>query len=277
MFTLLDGPLGTELAARGIATPLPSWSARAIDHAPEVVAQIHRDYADAGATVHTTNTFRTKRRAVGAAWERLARRAVALARDAVPKHHAIAGSLAPLEDCYRPDLSPPDTESVPEHRELARVLADAGVDLILCETFPNPREAAIAVAEAVRTGLPTWVALTAGPDASLMTPEAMEAAARTCASEGARAVLVNCVPASKTLAYVDRLARVDLPVGAYANAGPVDEGIGWGRDAERGPRAYATLARTWLLAGATIVGGCCGTGPHHTAAMAQLLGTGRGS
>jgi S-methylmethionine-dependent homocysteine/selenocysteine methylase len=277
MLTLLDGPLGTELAARGVATPLPSWSAYAIDHAPDVVAQIHRDYADAGATVHTANTFRTKRRAVGAQWQRLARRAVALARDAVPKQHAIAGSLAPLEDCYRPDLSPPDAVSAREHREVARVLADAGVDLILCETFPSAREAAIAVAEAVRTGLPTWVALTAGPDASLMTPDAMEAAARMCASEGARALLVNCVPASKTLAYVERLGRLGLPVGAYANAGQAEEGIGWSRDDVEGPRAYAALARSWVLAGASIVGACCGTGPRHIAEMAQLLRADLGS
>jgi S-methylmethionine-dependent homocysteine/selenocysteine methylase len=274
MLTLLDGPLGTELAARGVATPHPQWSAHAIDHAPDIVAQIHRDYADAGAAVHTTNTFRAKRRTVGDAWERLTRRAVALARCAVPKGHAIAGSLSPLEDCYRPDLNPPDAASAAEHREVARVLADAGVDLILCETFPNPREAAIAVAEAVRTGLPTWVALTAGPDASLMTPEAMEAAARICAREGAQAVLVNCVPASKTLPYVERLARVGLPFGAYANAGRADEGIGWGGGGVEGPRTYAALARTWVLAGATIVGGCCGTGPRHIAEMARLFATG---
>src|SRR5512135_147134 len=76
VLTILDGPIGTELAARGVPTPAPAWSAWAIDHAPEVLAAIHRDYAAAGATVHTANTFRTKRRQVGGAWERLARRAV---------------------------------------------------------------------------------------------------------------------------------------------------------------------------------------------------------
>jgi S-methylmethionine-dependent homocysteine/selenocysteine methylase len=270
MVRLLDGPLGTELAARGVATPLPAWSALALEHAPEVVAQIHRDYAEAGATVHTANTFRTKRRAVGDGWERLARRAVAIARSAVPGH-SVAGSLAPLEDCYRPDLSPPDAVAAAEHRELAGVLADAGVDVILCETFPSAREAAIAVAEAARTGLPTWVALTAGPDASLLTPEALEAAAHRCAEAGAQAVLVNCVPATQTLAYVERLARVGLPFGAYANAGRVEEGIGWSREAVGGPDAYAALARTWAAAGATIVGGCCGTGPRHVAALARAF------
>jgi S-methylmethionine-dependent homocysteine/selenocysteine methylase len=106
-----------------------------------------------------------------------------------------------------------------------------------------------------------------------MTPDAMEAAARACAGEGAQAVLVNCVPASKTLAYVEHLARVGLPFGAYANAGRAEEGIGWSRDAPGGADAYAALAREWTLVGATIVGGCCGTGPRHIAQLAHGLGS----
>ena len=119
---ILDGPLGTELDARGIPTPLPGWSAHALDEAPEAICAIHRDYAAAGATVHTTNTFRTRRAVFGARWETLARRAVHLARDSVPSGHRVAGSIAPLADCYRPDLSPAgsDTEGTrAEHRALA--------------------------------------------------------------------------------------------------------------------------------------------------------------
>src|SRR5262245_59204968 len=103
---LLDGALGTELAARGVAIPANPWSAAALVDAPTVIGAIHAEYAAAGATVHTANTFRTKRRSAGPDWERLARRAVDLARAAVPGWHRIAGSVAPLEDCYRPDLSP---------------------------------------------------------------------------------------------------------------------------------------------------------------------------
>ncbi|MFQ5749049.1 MAG: homocysteine S-methyltransferase family protein, partial [Planctomycetota bacterium] len=114
--TLLDGPMGTELAARGVATPLPAWSAAALRDAPEVVAAIHRDYAAAGAEVHTAATFRTRARNVGARWEELARLAVRLAREAMPPGARVAGSLAPLGDCYRPEESPPDPR--PEHRAL---------------------------------------------------------------------------------------------------------------------------------------------------------------
>ena len=267
MRTILDGPMGTELAARGVPTPAPRWSAEALDRAPEVVAAIHREYAAAGATVHTANTFRTKRRQIPDRWEELARRAVTLARAAVPAEHRVAGSIAPLEDCYRPDLSPLDPR--PEHRELARALASAGVDLLLCETFPHVGETLIAVEEAVQTGLPTWVAFTAGPEATLLTPAAMEAGAREAVSRGASAVLVNCTPATETLRFVERLGGLGVPFGAYANAGSTIDGIGWNNVGPDAALAYADLAERWAKAGATLLGSCCGTGPAHIRALAR--------
>lgn len=272
---VLDGPLGTELAARGVETPAPLWSAAALRDARgcDVVRAIHRDYARAGATVHTANTFRTKRRQAGSAWAELLARAVSLAREAVrdvDPRHRVAGSMAPLEDCYRPDLSPAGARQ--EHREVAQALAAAGVDVLLCETFPHVGEALVALEEAVATGVEAWVSFTAGPDADLLSPEDVGVAAREAAARGARAVLVNCTPAARTLAYVERLAACGVPFGAYANAGAAAEGLGW-RDGQGSSAAarYADLARGWLEAGATIVGGCCGTGPAHVAALRALV------
>jgi S-methylmethionine-dependent homocysteine/selenocysteine methylase len=267
MRTILDGAVGTELTARGVPTPAPRWSAEALDSAPDVLAAIHREYAAAGATVHTANTFRTKRRQIPDRWEELARRAVAIARAAVPAGQRVVGSIAPLEDCYRPDLSPAEPRA--EHRELALCLAAAGVDLLLCETFPHVGEALIAVEEAVKTGLPTWVAFTAGPEATLLTPAEIEAGAREAVQRGASAVLVNCMPAVATLRYVERLAGLGVPFGAYANAGSTTDGIGWNCDSAAGAEAYAALAETWEQAGATLIGSCCGTGPSHTRALAR--------
>lgn len=267
--TLLDGPVGTELAARGVPTPPPLWSALALTEAPEVVRAIHRAYAEAGATVHTANTFRTKRRQVGDRWAELARLAVELAKSAVPSSHLVAGSIAPLEDCYRPDLSPSDPRA--EHRELARVLAEAGADLLLCETFPHVGEALIAVEEAAATGLPVWVSFTAGPDADLLTPEVIRRGAAEAVQRGASAALVNCVPATQMQVFVEALAGLGVPFGAYANAGSVDDAIGWRSPtdpAAQAAEAYMKLATGWVSAGATILGGCCGTGPAHIRALA---------
>jgi S-methylmethionine-dependent homocysteine/selenocysteine methylase len=266
MIILLDGPIGSLLPAHGVATPGPSWSAAALESAPEVVGRLHRAYASAGACVHTANTFRTKERQSGAAWERLTRAAVGMARASVPAAHRVAGSLSPLEDCYRPDLSPRDPR--PEHRAMARALAAAGVDLILCETFPHLGEALVATEEAAATGLPVWVSFTAGPDGSLLTPAEMGEGARAAADAGAQAVLVNCTAAAITLPYVEGLARAapaGVPVGAYANAGGPGE---WGATDEAATSRYVAFARAWVAAGATIVGSCCGTGPAHIAALA---------
>jgi S-methylmethionine-dependent homocysteine/selenocysteine methylase len=282
MITLLDGPLGTELNRRGVATDLPLWSAAAIDAAPNVIAAIHRDYAEAGATVHTTNTFRTQRRTVGDDWARLARTAVEIARNAVPGTHRVAGSIAPLEDCYRPDLSP-GSDSRLEHRELAELLADAGCDLLLCETFPHVGEAVVAVQESARTGVETWVALTAGPRAGLLSPTEMADGAQQAVDHGAAAALVNCTPATDTLRFVEAIGRRNLgvPIGAYANAGRPDDRVGWQSSSElaspeSGARTYAMLAQHWIDAGATLIGGCCGTGPAHITALNELCRSNRG-
>jgi S-methylmethionine-dependent homocysteine/selenocysteine methylase len=264
---VLDGPLGTELAARGVATELPLWSAAALEAAPEIVEAIHRDYARAGAEVHTANTFRTQPRWLGDRFERLARRAVASARRAAPAGF-VAGSLAPVEDCYRPDLSP-GAAARGEHRALAEVLADAGADLALCETFPVAEEAWVAVEEARAAGLTTWLALTAGPGADLMTPRAMRRAAEGAVERGAACVLVNCVPARASLPFLEALEGLPVPLGVYANAGEPDERIGWRSAPEPGAARYRAYAERWWARGAQVVGGCCGTGPAHVRALAS--------
>lgn len=269
--TLLDGPMGTLLLARGASFMAPSWSATSLLLAPDMVGQIHADYVAAGATVHTACTFRTRRGSVPD-WKAYTQTAVSIARKRVPVGQRLAGSLGPLEDCYRPDLSPEDPR--PEHREMARQLAKEGVDMLLCETFPHVGEGLIAVEEAVATGLPVWIAFTAGPEGELLTPEAMAEGAREAALRGASAVLVNCTAARLTLRYVETLARVcgraGVPFGAYANSGDAPEDFNRRVDDPEAIARYVAHAATWVEAGATIVGSCCGTGPGHIAALARL-------
>ena len=280
---LLDGPMGTELAARGVATPLPGWSCHALETAPEVVLEVHRAYARAGAQVHTTNTFRTRPEIVGERWNELARLAVRLAREAAGAGQRVAGSIAPLADCYRPDLSPVHTDPElvwREHLALAQVLAQEGCDLLLCETFPCAREGLLALEAALSTGLECWLSFTPGPKADLLTPSEFAAAARAAASAGARAVLVNCLPAERVGDYLTALAREPLPagvrLGAYANAGAANELDGW-TSVPGTPELYAERALDWTRAGASILGGCCGTGPSHLAALAAALAASRRS
>src|SRR5262249_42471529 len=136
--------------------------------APDKVREIHEEYAQAGADVLTANTFRTTPRALAKAGRkagdadelttlaveaaREARRAVAAGREIW-----IAGSMAPLEDCYRSDLAPDPEVAEQEHKEQAFRLMRAGADVILIETMNTIAEAVAAVRGALATGLPVLV------------------------------------------------------------------------------------------------------------------------
>ena len=272
MIRLLDGPVGTLLERRGFQLDPSQWSAPAVHRDPELISQIHRDYADAGATIHTSNTFRTKHRNVGDRWLELTQNAVRLSRDSVPNGHLVAGSIAPLNDCYRPDLSP--VNAFDEHLQMAHALKDAGCDLLLCETFANVWEAVQAVQAGVKVGMETWVSFSAGPEANLISPAQVGLGARKCVDVGATAVLVNCIPSDATHAYVKAIAdrKLNVPIGAYANAGMSPDGTSWNEEKSDGAAEYLGHAQTWVNEGATIIGGCCGTGPEHILACKELVG-----
>lgn len=271
--TILDGPMGTELARRGVDLSGPAWSARAIEEAPGVIAAIHREYAEVGARIHTAATFRTQPRVLPERWADLAQRAVEIARRSVPREHLVAGSIAPLADCYRPDLSPAETDPAAtraDHLALARVLADARCDILLCETFTQPGEALLAAGAALEagagSGAEVWLALSPGYRGDLMTPAEAGRVASEAVKLGVGAVLVNCAPVGATLAYVRAVAAATwgrgAAVGAYANtaAPSADEGSG--------TAGYLHAAERWAAAGASLLGACCGGGPALIRALA---------
>jgi S-methylmethionine-dependent homocysteine/selenocysteine methylase len=270
---LLDGPLGTELERRGLPLPAPMWSARALVEAPLLVSQIHAEYGAAGADVHTANTFRTTARALAgtdwaARWRGLLKLAVSLCRDAVPEGARVAGSLAPLEDCFSPALTPPDDALVREHGETARALADAGCDLLLVETMPTAKELRAATVAAVATGKPVWAGITLGPRGDFFDAAGVAAAAHVAADAGAQAFLINCTAPPLISRLLGTLSSGEAPaglaLGAYANT--IFEG-----GAEWPPERYVEEAQRWRAAGASIIGGCCGTTPRHIAALRRDL------
>lgn len=266
---LLDAAMGTELQRRGLATDLPLWSARALLEHPDAVLQIHRDYVSAGADIITTNTFRTtgrtfRRAGLADRSDSLTAHAVALAHaasgSASPRRVLVAGSIAPLEDCYRPDLVPPDHELDIEHAELAGRLAANGVDLLLLETFGTIRETVAACRAALGTGLDVVVSFLCRSDGRLYGGEDLSVAVQTIEHLGPAAVSVNCISPRHAEAIVQTLvSSTSLPCAIYANVGiPGEERTGaFQRDL--GPVEYAAHAARWLALGASIIGGCCGT------------------
>ncbi|NIR98821.1 MAG: homocysteine S-methyltransferase family protein, partial [Gammaproteobacteria bacterium] len=183
---LLDGGVGSELARRGIRTSMPLWSAHALfDHKGlQTLTKVHEDYARAGAEVLVANTFRTSRHTLRKAgreehWRLVNGRAVECARAAaaIPTHPClVAGAIAPLEDCYRPDLVPLQADCEDEHRRQVELLAELGVDLILIETMNCSREALAALVAARDCGIDALLSLCPRPPGHLLSGEPLDEA-----------------------------------------------------------------------------------------------------
>jgi S-methylmethionine-dependent homocysteine/selenocysteine methylase len=277
---LLDGAMGSELERRGVNVRLPLWSAQALFQDPAEVLAVHREYADAGADIITTNTFRLQQRTLAkagaaASAEDLAAAAVHLARAAVTVAESdafIGGSMGPLEDCYEPGLVPAAADLDREHAESAGYLAAAGVDLLMVETINTGREAVAAARAAHATGLPVIVGLVCDANGNMLSGENPGVVAASLSAIGVDAVLINCAPAPDLLHGLRRIAdAVKIPVGGYGNVGYADDTVGWVNTDAVDPSAYSRHAATWLDAGARLVGSCCGTSPAHTKALRKLI------
>lgn len=280
---ILDGATGTELERRGVDIGLPLWSAGAMVEAPDTLFAVHRSYIDAGADAITANTFRTHARSLGKAGmadqaEPLTRRAVEIAqaaRDAGGRDTLILGSVAPLEDCYRPDLAPDPESCRSEHARLIGHLLGAGVDLILIETMCSAPEALAAAAAAEGAAEGKWgisfCMRQDGPAGVLLDGTPVSALAPRIAA--ARFVGINCIAAPDMARQVTHL-RTLLPehqsIAAYANIGYAASDGSWVTTDAVEPGRYAEYARTWLDAGAGWIGGCCGTTPETIRAVSAL-------
>ena len=281
---LMGGACGTEIQRRGVPTPLPLWATAALDSHPDVVREIHADHVRAGARLVTANTFRTDRRTLARAGQperarELTKTAVRLAREGVGRANPrrpvlVAGSIAPLEDCYRPDLVPDATQLRVEHAVKVGNLVAAGAPLAMVETMNTVREAVAALEACAAGALPACVSFVLDDEARLLGGEPLAEAARAVRHLGPLAILVNCCPPSVAARGL-RLLRdcTDLPLGAYPNGGGrPDAHQGWTWKGGLGRWRWLRAMDDVLVAGARLVGGCCGTTPAHVAGLARRIG-----
>ena len=292
---ILDGGTGRELARSGAPFRQPEWSALALIEGPQFVSAVHRAYVEAGADVITTNSYAVVPFHIGEArfadqGGALAALAGRLAREVADAAHAasgrtvhVAGSLPPVCGSYRPDLVDLD-RARPVLEVLVGALAPS-VDHWLAETLSSLAEARLAAALTAPTGKPLWLSYpledeqpTAEP--ALRSGESVAEAVRLAHELGAAALLFNCSQPEVMEAAV-RAAGAELGpgsairIGVYANAFPP-----MAADAEANsalcpiredltPEGYGRFAAAWHGAGASILGGCCGIGPEHIAALRE--------
>jgi len=271
-----DGAWGTELQARGLAAgELPDlWN---LEY-PERVAEVARAYAEAGSRVVLTNTFRANRIALGehaARCVEINREGARLSRKGAGAGVRVFGSIGPSGKVL---LMEEVTEAAlyEAFREQAAALAGGGADALLVETMSDLAEAAIAVRAARETKLPVIASMVfdsgKNKDRTMMgaTPEQ---AARALAEAGAEAVGANC--GSGIAGYVEICRRLKaaagLPVWIKPNAGAPE--LVDGRAVYRTtPEEFAAHVPALVEAGASFIGGCCGTTPDFIRAVCAVLG-----
>lgn len=286
--TLLDGSIGQEIVTRAGDRPTPLWSTRAMLDHPGLLERIHADYFRAGATIATTNTYAIHRDRFGGSgleerFEELMSLAVAEAKAARAAHGSgrIAGAIGPLGASYRADVVPPPDVAAPLITEVANLLAPH-VDLLLIETTCSLEQAEGALRGVLHVDLPVWLAVTVSDTdgTHLRSGEKVADLAPIIEKYAPDAVLANCSAPEAMAAALAPIRDFGRPFGAYANGfkqitedflkdKPTVDALQPRVDLD--PFRYADFAMNWVGMGATIIGGCCETGPTHIAEIARRL------
>lgn len=283
---ITDGGLATSLEAAGHDTSGPLWSGRVLVEDPRAVMAAHADFVRAGADVVITASYQTTidglvRAGVppSHAWRVIAG-TVSLARGAgeqVGRDVLVAASSGTWNALrghggeYRPmPAATSVADLVAFHLERARILAEADPDVLLFETLAGLREARAAVEVAERLEHDGWITVTT-PDGSHTTDgEPLDDLVPLVAgSDRITAVGINCSPPDTVLPAMARLGDADTRLVARPNAGAT-----WERGAWRDPTTRASrtdLPVSWRHAGASIIGGCCGTSAEDIAVIASGL------
>jgi len=265
-----DGAMGTMLYSRGV------FINRCFDElnlsSPDLVRQIHQDYVKAGAEIVETNTFganRARLAGFGMAEKLKAinHAGVRLAHEAAKEAVFVAGAVGPLGVRIEP-LGPTSfAEARAIFREQIDALLEAGVDLLILETFGNLnelREAVRAAHEAARGEVAIVAQVTIDDFGHLPGGTDTETFTREMDSWPVDAIGLNCSVGPKaTLETIERMMQFSSkPMSAMPNAGLPTRVEG--RNMYLcSPEYMAQYARRMLWAGVRIIGGCCGTTPDH--------------
>ncbi len=283
---ILDGATGTELQRRGAPMDAAAWCGPTTLQHHGLLTDIHSDYIEAGADVVTANTFAASRLMLGAAGlgdqvGDVVARAVAAAHEArkrtgTERNVAVAGSLSHMvpvaagTDVVDPALVPSPNAIADALHEIAGHLASNGVDHVMLEMMYNPARTPMAVVAAVEIGLPVWFGASArrGADGRVLSFDRLETLPM---SDIARMIPKSGIDVSGIMhTGSDVLAdALDVirehfvgPLSAYPDSGYFSA-PDWRYVDVIDAGALQAFYRTWLNAGARVIGGCCGTGLAH--------------
>jgi 5-methyltetrahydrofolate--homocysteine methyltransferase len=278
---LADGATGTMLLERGLE-PGQCPESVTLSH-PELLVEVGRLYVEAGADIIETNTFgasplRLAQHGLGDRTEELNREAVRAARKAAAERVYVAASCGPSGRLLKPYGDTDPQQVYDGFRLQMECLVAAGVDCVCVETMIDLAEAKLAIQAAKETSPTTPVMATMTFDATprgfytLMGVSVADAAAGL-KDAGADVIGSNCgngIESMITLAK-ELHRHSDLPLIIQPNAGLPETRDGKTVYNET-PGFTAEKAVELITTGVSIIGGCCGTTPDHTAALRAVIG-----
>ena len=268
-----DGANGTQLSARGF---VGEHFDLANLLAPDLVREVHAAYFEAGSDFVETNTFHATRLLLGGDRldvDELVRAGARLAREAAGREKFVVGAVGPAGRPMEPIGSVTRDEVRDAAARQAKALVEGGVDGFMVETFVDPEEMRAAV-EGIRSvsDLPILASKAYIEDGEMLAEGLPGRTSADLAGLGVQAVGANCIVGpQRMLDLVRQMAEsTDLPVIAFPTPGMpqlVKGQIVYDTD----PEYFAKAALRLVEEGATVLGGCCGTGPEHIRALRALL------
>lgn len=277
MIKIFDGAMGTMFQKLNLIKPGACPEMLSLEN-PAAVTKVHQQYVDAGANIIETNTF-------GASALKLAhyglsdkvveinKAAVAAAKAVKGENIQIAGGMGPSGRFIKPLGDLDFEEAYQNYYQQSKALAEAGADYILIETFIDIQEMRAALLAAKdATTLPVICQLSYSEDGRTVTGTDPQTAAITLDAMGADIIGINCslgpeqlVPIVKALAE-----NTTKPISVQPNAG-MPQLVNGKTIFPMQPEDFGFWAPKLVQAGATYVGGCCGTTPQHIAAIKNAL------
>jgi homocysteine S-methyltransferase len=285
---VLDGGLATELERRGADLKDPLWSAKVLVEDPDAIAEVHVAYFDAGADIAISASYQaTFEGFAGRGIDRtdaatLMRRSVELAREVAGVERLVAGSIGPYGAMlgngaeYTGDYDKDEDELVEFHLPRLEALAEAGPDVFAVETIPSFVEARALVRALEKVPeIPAWVSFSCRDGGHIRDGTSIGSAVEVViTAPGVVAVGVNCTSPLHVERLVETIsATTTKPVVCYPNRGLFWDPMRktW-TDPRRQDARPPLRPLAWKEAGASLIGGCCGTTPEDIAAAAEALG-----